>query len=103
LLGLSPPDKFYQKVEEICLTFDEVKGVHDMVATFIGENKVHLDMHITVDGKMRVDEADKLSERIANELQQKMPEIGYVIVHICPHYGERKRKMLYVRRMHNKI
>ena len=93
LLGMSPPDEFYHKVEEISLKFDEVKGVHDMVATYIGENKIHLDMHITVDSKTSVEEADKLSERIAEELQRKLPEIGYVIVHICPHYGEKRKIM----------
>ena len=93
LLGMSPSEEFYHEVEEICKSYDEFKGVHDMIATFIGENKVHLDLHITVNGKMNVDEADKLSEKLANALQQKMPEIGYVVVHFCPHYGK-KRKIL---------
>jgi len=64
-----------------------------MIATYIGENKIHLDMHITVDGKMSVDEADKLSEKIAEKLQKEMPEIEHLTIHFCPHYGE-KRKML---------
>ena len=93
LLGMSPSDKFYRDVEKICKSFKEVKGVHDMIATYIGENKIHLDMHITVDGKMSVDEADKLSEKIAEKLQKEMPEIEHLTIHFCPHYGE-KRKML---------
>jgi len=94
LLGLSPPHEFYRKVEDISLTFDEIKGVHDMVAIYIGEGRIHLDMHVTVDGKMSVEEADKLSERLANELKRKIPEISYVNVHICPHYGKYRRTTL---------
>ena len=90
---MSPPAKFYHDVEKLCKSFDEVKGVHDMVATYIGENKIHLDMHITVDGNMSVNEADKLSERIADKLREEMSEIEYLTIHFCPHYGE-KRKML---------
>ncbi|KAA0003343.1 MAG: hypothetical protein FE044_01685, partial [Thermoplasmata archaeon] len=51
LLGMSPPNEFYNEVERICRTFPGVKGVHDMVATYIGENKIHLDMHVTVEKK----------------------------------------------------
>jgi len=94
LLGLSPPHEFYRRVEKISLTFDEIKGVHDMVAIYIGEGRIHLDMHVTVDGKMSVEEADKLSERLANELKRRIPEISYVNVHICPHYGKYKRTTL---------
>ncbi|AEA48013.1 cation diffusion facilitator family transporter [Archaeoglobus veneficus] len=94
LLGLSPPDEFYHRVEEVSLSFDEIKGVHDMVAVYIGEGKVHLDMHITVDGRMSVEEADKLSERLVQELRRKIPEIGYVNIHVCPHFGKHIRKTL---------
>ena len=51
LLGMSPPNEFYNEVEGICRTFPEVKEIHGMVATYIGENKIHLDMHVTVEKK----------------------------------------------------
>ena len=51
LLGMSPPNEFYNEVEEICRKFPEVKEIHGMVATYIGENKIHLDMHVTVEKK----------------------------------------------------
>jgi divalent metal cation (Fe/Co/Zn/Cd) transporter len=94
LLGLSPPHEFYRKVEDVSLTFDEIKGVHDMVAIYIGEGKIHLDMHVTVDGKMSIEDADKLSERLAKELKSKIPEIGYVNIHMCPHHGKYRRATL---------
>ena len=67
LLGMSPPNEFYNEVEEICRTFPEVKGVHN--------------------------EADALSEKMAKKIEKEMPNAGNVMIHFCPHYGN-KRKML---------
>ena len=94
LLGFSPPDEFYRKVKDVSLTFREVKGVHDMVAVYMGENNIHLDMHITVDGNMSIEKADELSERLAKKLREEIPEVKHVVIHICPHVGESMRKIL---------
>lgn len=48
-------------------------------------------MHVTVDGKMSADEADELSERIADKLKNSLPQIKHVVVHICPHYGKKRK------------
>ncbi|MEM2071131.1 MAG: cation diffusion facilitator family transporter [Archaeoglobaceae archaeon] len=93
LLGMSPSDEFYDKVAELCKSFKEVKGVHDMLGVYTGENEIHLDIHVTVEGSMSIFEADKLSERIAEKLQKEYPNIKYVLVHFCPHMGN-KRKII---------
>lgn len=93
LLGLSPPDEFYHKVEEVLLSLDFVKGVHDMISIYIGENDIHLDMHVTIDGDMTIAEADELSYQIVDRLKKEIPEIRYVNVHFCPHHGERRMKL----------
>jgi len=94
LLGLSPPDEFYHKVEEVLLSLDFVKGVHDMISIYIGENDIHLDMHVTIDGDMTIAEADKLSYQIVDKLKKELPEIKYVNVHFCPYHGERRKKIV---------
>jgi len=91
LLGLSPSDEFYESVERVCADIDEVKGVHDMVGVYTGENSIHLDIHVTVDGKMSVEDADKLSVKIADDIMAKHPEVRHISVHFCPHEGERRR------------
>ena len=93
LLGLSPPDEFYHKVEEVLQSLDFVKGVHDMISIYIGENDIHLDMHVTVDGDMTIAEADELSYKIVDKLKEEIPEIKYVNVHFCPHHGKRRMKL----------
>jgi len=62
-----------------------------MVGIYTGENSIHLDIHVTVDGKMSVEDVDKLSVKIADEIMEKHPEVRHICVHFCPHEGERRR------------
>ncbi len=91
LLGMSPSDRFYESVEEICSQIEGVKGVHDMVGVYAGESSIHLDLHVTVDENMTVAIADKLSEKIAGAIRKKHPEVKHISIHFCPHEGERRK------------
>jgi cation diffusion facilitator family transporter len=91
LIGMSPSEEFYKSVEEACFEIDRVRGVHDMVGVYTGEDSVHLDLHVTVDGKMTIEEADELSVEIAEALMNRHPEIKHVSIHFCPHDGEKRR------------
>jgi len=83
LLGMSPDDSFYRKVRSVVEEFREVENVHDIIATYMGKDSIHLDMHIAVRGDMTVREADELTEEIARKLRKEMPEIAYAIIHVC--------------------
>lgn len=91
LIGMSPSEDFYRSVEDACLEIERVKGVHDMVGVYTGENSVHLDLHVTVDGAMTIEEADKLSVEIAEAIMAKHPEVKHISVHFCPHDGRRRK------------
>ncbi len=88
LLGRSPDESFYERVRAIVESFEEVEDVHDIIAIYMGENKIHLDMHITVDGSMTVKEADELTARIAKKILQEIPEVAYVLIHVCAEKGK---------------
>lgn len=90
LIGLSPPEEFYSEVEKFCLE-KGLKGVHDMVALYTDEDSIHLDMHVTVNRNMRVDEADELIEDLAEELKNNFPKIKHVSIHLCSHFGDRRK------------
>lgn len=94
LLGMSPSDEFYQSIEDTCMKIDRVEGIHDMVGVYTGEDSVHLDMHVTVDGSMTVNEADKLSFEIAQAIMDKHPEVKHVSIHFCPHRGRGEKYTL---------
>ncbi|MDI9642787.1 MAG: cation diffusion facilitator family transporter [Archaeoglobaceae archaeon] len=90
LIGMSPPEEFYRKIENFCLE-KGIKGVHDMVAIYLDEGTIHLDMHVTVDGEMSVKKADELIEGLAEELKDKFPNIKHISIHLCPHGGNRRK------------
>ncbi len=89
LMGASPDEEFYDKVREIAESFEEVHSVHDVIATYMGENKIHVDMHVVVDGDMTVREADRLTEKIAKKMMENLPELGYVTIHVCAEEKDR--------------
>jgi len=91
LLGHSPDESFYRRIESVVTGFKEVKDVHDVIATYIGSNRLHVDMHVTVDGEMRVKDADQLTVRIMDSLLQNIPEIAYASIHVCAEGKERIR------------
>lgn len=90
LIGLSPPEEFYTEVEKFCREMG-LKGVHEMVALYIDEGTIHLDMHVTVDKRMSVDEADELIESFTENLKKRFPNIKHVSIHLCTHTGERRK------------
>lgn len=91
LLGYSPDEEFYRRVARVTSDFEEVKDVHDIIATYMAPDKVHLDMHVTVDGEMRVKDADLLTEKIFDRLSKEVPEVEYVTIHVCAEGKKRLR------------
>ncbi len=97
LLGKSPSGEFYERVVRIVKEFPEVLDVHDVIAIYIGENALHVDMHVTVREDMTVKEADELTKKIAKVLMDKIPDIKYVLIHVCAEKGR------YVRTTANRV
>ncbi|MEM2726775.1 MAG: cation diffusion facilitator family transporter [Archaeoglobaceae archaeon] len=90
LIGLSPPEEFYSAVEKFCQDRG-IRGVHDMVALYMDEGAIHLDMHVTVDGEMSVNKADELIEGLTDDLKKNFPDIKHVSIHLCTHKGDRRK------------
>lgn len=91
LLGLSPSEEFYSRIEESVKAVKGVHSVHDMLAFYVAEGEVHIDLHITIDGTMKIEEADRLHAKIADKLRSEFPEIKHVSIHFCPHIGEKRK------------
>ena len=89
LLGRSPDPAFYKRVEQAVLEIPDVRGVHDMIAEYIGVDAIHMDMDIEVDPQMTVRQAD----RIEQQVRQRLRELGVVSceVHPCGHHGEPRK------------
>lgn len=75
-------DIVYQ-VREISKT---VTGVIDTEKCFVRKSgmKYYVDLHIIVDSLIPVKEGHKISHNLKDKLQEKMPEISSVLIHVEP-------------------
>ncbi len=75
-------------VNEVVLALPEVRGCH-RVRTRGRRDDVHIDLHVTVDGRMSVESAHQLSHAIEQQLKRELPGVSDVIVHIEPEERDR--------------
>lgn len=89
LLGRSPEPRFYEAVKEAVFEVPGVRGVHDMIAEYIGPDIIHMDMDIEVDPEMTVREADHIERQVIARLRA----LGVVSceVHPCAHRGAARK------------
>jgi cation diffusion facilitator family transporter len=71
------------RIARVVSELPEVKAIHK-IRTRGREDDVHVDLHVTVNTKMHVDDAHELSHRISDILKEKIPGITDVIVHVEP-------------------
>lgn len=64
----------------------EVEGILDTEKCFIRKAgmKYHVDLHARVNGNISVTEGHDLSHKLKDTLQEKIPELGNVLIHIEP-------------------
>ncbi|MFP4646193.1 MAG: cation diffusion facilitator family transporter [Candidatus Bipolaricaulota bacterium] len=91
LLGKAPDPEFYQKIQAIVTSHEQVKGVHDMIGEYIGPEIVHMDFDMELDPDMTLKESDRLVGEIKELLQDKSPKEIRVSIHPCAHQGEDRR------------
>ncbi len=72
------------KIARVVSELAGVKAIHK-IRTRGREDDVHVDLHVTVNTSMHVDDAHKLSHKISDTLKEKIPGITDVIVHIEPY------------------
>ncbi|MBU1913147.1 MAG: cation diffusion facilitator family transporter [Candidatus Omnitrophica bacterium] len=71
------------RIARVVNSISGVKSTHK-IRTRGREDDVHVDLHVTVNTKMHVDDAHGLSHRISDILKEKIPGITDVIVHVEP-------------------
>ena len=73
LLGQAPNPDFVKKVENIVMSYEHVKGIHDMVVHDYGPGRVMISLHaeVAADGSLLVlhDMIDNIEHHLHNELQ----------------------------------
>ncbi len=82
LMGRSPEDEVYRRIEESARSVRGVLGIHGLRAEMIG-GQVHLEMHITVPRGMPIEEADRIAELVEHALG-KTVDHAYCTIHVDP-------------------
>lgn len=73
-------------IEEIRQVAHNVEGIIDTEKCLIRKAgmKYHVDLHATVNANISVKQGHELSHKLKDALQQKIPSIGQVLIHIEP-------------------
>jgi cation diffusion facilitator family transporter len=71
------------KIYDIAKDINGVKGVHNVI-THKSMGKTYSNLHVMVDREINLDLAHKISEIIEEKIQESIPEIEHVTIHLEP-------------------
>lgn len=77
-------------VEKLAIGTDGVRGVHE-IDTAYTEGKLYITLHIYLNPKLSVKEADTIAEKIEHKIEENVRDVENVTVHIEP-YSSKRRK-----------
>ncbi len=80
LMGKKPDDKVMAEIIKSANSVKGVRGVHDILAHYVG-SYVHVQVHIDVDGDLKVKEAHDIGDRVAAAVE-KVPSVDKAFIHL---------------------
>lgn len=86
-LGEIMDEHFYDElIEDIRISSTEVKGVLDTEKCFVRKTGMtyHVDLHVIVEGSISVEEGHAIAHKLKDHLQNKLPQIADILIHIEP-------------------
>ena len=72
------------KIYDIAKNIDGVKGVHNVI-THKSMGKTYSNLHVMVERKINLELAHKISESVEEKIQENIPEIEHVTIHLEPY------------------
>ncbi|WP_440007787.1 cation diffusion facilitator family transporter [Halomicrococcus sp. SG-WS-1] len=82
LVGSAPPEDLRAEIVERALAHPEVRGVHDVVAHYVGP-EIDVSMHVEVEGDRTLREAHDIETDVVEDVRQ-LPQVDDVFVHVDP-------------------
>jgi cation diffusion facilitator family transporter len=76
-------NELISEIRKIALTVDGILGTEKCYVRKVGLN-YFVDLHASVDENITVKEGHEISHRLKDTLQEQLPEIGNVLIHIEP-------------------
>lgn len=82
LLGLAPDLDFVKQIEEIVMSHEMVKGIHDLVVHDYGPGRRMVSLHAEVPGNHNIFEIHDMIDHIEREIHEKL--FCEVVIHMDP-------------------
>lgn len=82
LVGAAPPERLRREIVQKALSHEEVEGVHDVIAHYVGP-EIDVSLHIEIEGDRTVLEAHNIETEVIESIQA-IPEVDDVFVHVDP-------------------
>ncbi len=83
LIGRSPDPDVLAEIASIARSVEGVLDVHELRAEYVGQDMLHIGMHITVKRGIPVEAADQIVDEVDERVHQFMKE-SYCFIHIDP-------------------
>ncbi|MGN0867137.1 MAG: cation diffusion facilitator family transporter [Oligosphaeraceae bacterium] len=82
LLGTTPDPGLVQRVQEICRSYPEVVGIHDLVVHDYGPGRLHISVHCEVPGDQDIFQLHEAMDNAMAEMDRKLGCIS--VIHMDP-------------------
>ena len=83
IMGKVPSQEFINKIKRVANKTPNAQDAHNIKVDYLGSYAV-VSLHVKVDGNMTVDESHKIAHIVETNLINKIPEVKYAVVHVCP-------------------
>ena len=73
-------------MRDCAASLDGVLGV-DFLQTRVFGNKIYVDIEISADGSISLNEAHRIAEKVHDQIEEKFPKVKHIMVHVNPYQG----------------
>ena len=83
IMGKVPSTEFINEIKRVANNTPNAEDAHNIKVDYMGSYAV-VSLHVKVDGNMTVNESHKIAHIVETNLTNKIPEVKYAMVHVCP-------------------
>ena len=87
LVDRSCTDEEISKIREYIMEIKGVKRIDKLMTRRFG-SKIYVDLEISEDGEITLNEAHKIAEQVHDNIEEKIPEVKHCMVHVNPMTAE---------------
>lgn len=83
IIDSAAPEEVEQKIREIILTFEDIKGI-DMLKTRLFGSRIYVDIEVKIDKDMSFEDVHELTHKLHDDIEHANTSIKHVMIHANP-------------------